>query len=54
MPLTPQHGLLSRLLDYVVEQSKEIDPRAFNLATVVDFKRYPKDLAGLPGVDFDN
>ena len=53
MPLTPQHGLLSRLLDYVVEQSKEIDPRAFNLATVVDFKRYPKDLAGLPGVDFD-
>ena len=24
MPLTPQHGLLSRLLDYVVEQSKEI------------------------------
>ena len=54
MPLTPQHGLLSRLLDYVVEQSKEIDPRAFNLATVVDFKRYPTDLAGLPGVDFDN
>lgn len=53
MPLTPQHGLLGRLLDYVVEQSKEIDPRAFNLATVVDFKRYPKDLAGLPGVDFD-
>ncbi|MEQ1685295.1 MAG: AAA domain-containing protein [Burkholderiaceae bacterium] len=53
MPLTPQHGLLSRLLDYVVEQSKDIDPRAFNLATVVDFKRYPKDLAGLPGVDFD-
>ena len=42
MPLTPQHGLLSRLLDDVVEQSKEIDPRAFNLATVVDFKRYPK------------
>ena len=53
MPLTPQHGLLGRLLDYVVEQSKEIDPCAFNLATVVDFKRYPKDLAGLPGVDFD-
>ena len=26
MPLTPQHGLLARLLDYVVEQSKEVDP----------------------------
>jgi very-short-patch-repair endonuclease len=53
MSLTPQHGLLAKLLDYIVEQSKEIDPHAFNLAKVDDFKRFPKDLAGLPGVDFD-
>ena len=53
MPLTLQHSLLGRLLDYVVEQSKAIDPRAFNLANVADFKRFPRDLAGLPGVDFD-
>jgi hypothetical protein len=53
MPTTPQHGLLTRLLDYVVEQGKEIDPRAYVLAGASDFRRFPKDIAGLPGVDFD-
>ncbi len=53
MPTTPQHGLLARLLDYVVEQSKEIDPRAYVLSGASDFRRFPKDLAGLPGVELD-
>ncbi len=53
MTITPQHGLLGKLLDYVVEQSKEIDPRAYTLSGASDFKRFPKDLAALPGVDLD-
>src|SRR5581483_5925025 len=53
MPTTPQHGLLTRLLDYIVEQGKEIDPRAYVLTGASDFRRFPKDLAGLPGVDLD-
>lgn len=53
MAVTPQHGLLGRLLNYVVEQSKEIDPRAYTLAGASDFRRFPKDFAALPGVDLD-
>ena len=53
MPETPQHGLLTRLLDYIVEQGKTIDPRAYVLANASDFRRFPRDLAGLPGVDLD-
>lgn len=53
MPTTPQHGLLTRLLDYVVEQGKEIDPRAYVLTGDSDFRLFPKDLAGLPGVELD-
>lgn len=53
MPASPQHGLLTGLLDYVVEQSKQIDPRAFVLSGASEFKRFPKDLAGLPGVELD-
>ena len=53
MPTTLQHGSLTRLLEYVVEQSKEIDPRAYVLTGASEFRRFPKDLAGLPGVDLD-
>jgi hypothetical protein len=53
MPTTPQHGLLSALLDYILEQGKAIDPRAYVLGATHDFKRFPKDLAGLPGVQLD-
>ena len=53
MPLTRQHDLLAKLLDYVVEQSKEIDPRAYVLSGTSDFRKFPKDLAGLPGVQLD-
>ncbi|MGE4111693.1 MAG: hypothetical protein AB7E73_13420, partial [Burkholderiales bacterium] len=47
------HQLLSKLLDYVLEQAKDIDPRGFNLSGHKGFKRARPDLQGLPGVDFD-
>lgn len=47
------HQLLSKLLDYVLEQAKDIDPRGFNLAGHKGFKKARPDLEGLPGVDFD-
>lgn len=53
MAASQQHGLLTSLLDYVVEQSKQIDPRAFVLTGASDFRRFPNDLAGLPGVELD-
>ena len=45
--------LLSQLLDYVLEQDKDIDPRGFNLSTHKGFIKSQPDLQGLPGVDFD-
>lgn len=45
--------LLSQLLDYVLEQDKDIDPRGFKLATQKGFIKGKPDLQGLPGVDFD-
>lgn len=53
MSTTAQHGLLTRLLDYIVEQGKQVDPRAYVLTGASDFRRFPKDLGGLPGVDLD-
>ncbi len=47
------HQLLSKLLAYVLEQAKDIDPRGFNLASHKGFKKAKADLQGLPGVDFD-
>jgi very-short-patch-repair endonuclease len=47
------HQLLSKLLAYVLEQAKDIDPRGFNLANHKGFKKAKADLQGLPGVDFD-
>ena len=47
------HKLLSKLLDYVLEQAKDIDPRGFNLSGHKSFKKTKPDLQGLPGVDFD-
>jgi very-short-patch-repair endonuclease len=46
-------NLLTKLLDYVLEQDKEIDPRGFKLQGYKDFIKTPPDLQGLPGVDFD-
>lgn len=45
--------LLSRLLDYVLEQDKDIDPRGFKLSTHKGFIKGKPDLQSLPGVDFD-
>lgn len=45
--------LLTRLLDYIEEQAKDIDPRAFRLSSAKGFLKRRADLAGLPGVEFD-
>lgn len=47
------HQLLTKLLDYVLEQDKDIDPRGFKLSGYKGFVRGRPDLQGLPGVDFD-
>jgi len=49
--MTP-HELLVRLLDYIEEQAKDIDPRAFRLQKA-EFVKRRTHLAGLPGVEFD-
>lgn len=46
-------SLLNKLLDYVLEQDKEIDPRGFKLQSYKGFLKGRPDLQGLPGVDFD-
>lgn len=48
---TKPHALLHGLLDYLVEQAKEIDPRWFRLAAHKDFIRRRDALCGLPGVE---
>ena len=45
--------LLVNLLDYIVEQSKDIDPNGFKLTGSKEFVHYKPTLQGLPGVDFD-
>jgi very-short-patch-repair endonuclease len=51
--MTVAANLLSKLLDYVVEQSKVVDPHGFKLAAHKGFLKDRDALAGLPGVDFD-
>lgn len=45
--------LLSGLLDYLVEQAKDIDPAAFTLSKATEFKQTCADLQALPWIDFD-
>jgi hypothetical protein len=52
MELTSR-DLLTRLLDYIEEQAREIDPRAFCLTNVSGFLYRRDKLALLPGVEFD-
>ncbi|MBC3930026.1 hypothetical protein [Undibacterium sp. CY21W] len=47
------NSLLNKLLGYVLEQDKEIDPRGFKLQGYKGFLKGRADLQGLPGVDFD-
>ncbi|MBB6133434.1 very-short-patch-repair endonuclease [Massilia aurea] len=44
---------MSALLDYLVEQAKDIDPSAFTLAKVTEFKKTFTDLATLPWIEFN-
>ncbi|QOY96717.1 AAA family ATPase [Massilia sp. UMI-21] len=44
---------MSGLLDYLVEQAKDIDPAAFTLSKLTDFKKTRADLETLPWVDFN-
>jgi len=44
---------MSGLLDYLVEQAKDIDPAAFTLAKVSEFKKTYADLEALPWIDFN-
>ena len=46
-------NLLFRLLEYIREQAKEIDPRGYCLDAAKGFVRFQEDIAGLPGVEFD-
>ena len=46
-------SLLTKLLDYVIEQSKDIDPRGFTLSGTDRFLRTSGDLRDLPGVALD-
>ena len=45
--------LLVCLLDYIKEQAKGIDPRGYRLPHTKGFIRQRRDVAGLPGVEFD-
>jgi len=45
--------LMSGLLDYLVEQARDIDPNAFNLSKATEFKKTFADLGSLPWVDFN-
>lgn len=45
--------LLRRLLDYIGEQAKVIDPRAYRLRGSEGTTLQRTDIAGLPGVEFD-
>jgi very-short-patch-repair endonuclease len=45
--------LLTHLLDYIEEQAKNVDLRAFRLANAKSFLRRRADIAGLAGVEFD-
>jgi very-short-patch-repair endonuclease len=45
--------LLAGLVDYIGEQAKDIDPRAYRLMDSKGFLRERKEIASLPGVNFD-
>jgi very-short-patch-repair endonuclease len=51
--MTEPRRLLTRLLEYIEEQAKEIDPRQFCLGNAKGFIRRSDEIAGLPGVEYD-
>ena len=53
MPVPSPQELLRRLFEYIGEQLKQVEPKAFQLSKQQAFLRRRRDLAGLPGVEFD-
>lgn len=51
--MTVAANLLCKLLNYVIEQSKVLDPHGFKLTGHKGFLKNREALSGLPGVDFD-
>ena len=51
--MTPAATLLHKLLEYIHEQAKDIDPRGFRLSTSKTFLWRRESLVGLPGLEFD-
>jgi len=51
--MTAPRELLVRLLDYIKEQAKRINPQAYKLSSGRGLVKTRKDVAGLPGIEFD-
>ena len=51
--MTEPRRLLQRLLEYIEEQAKEIDPRGYCLSQAKGFIRRRETIAALPGVEYD-
>jgi hypothetical protein len=51
--MTAARNLLCKLLEYIGEQTKDVDPRGYRLEASKYFLRRREDIAGLPGVEFD-
>lgn len=45
--------LLKRLLEYIEEQAKTIDPKSYCISAIKGFTRRNTELSGLPGLEFD-
>ena len=52
MPPTVR-DLLYKLMEYIREQAKDIDPRGYRLEASKTFLERREDIAGLPGLEFD-
>ena len=51
--MTVAANLLCKLLNYVTEQSKVVDPHGYKLTGHKGFLKNKVALSGLPGVEFD-
>jgi len=51
--VTEPRRLLQRLLEYIEEQAKEIDPTGYCLSQTKGFIRRREQIAALPGVEYD-
>ena len=51
--MIPAATLLHKLLEYIREQAKDIDPRGYRLSDSKKFLCRREALVGLPGIEFD-